>query len=175
LDPVHNAKHAAYGFIHEYGLPVVFASDKPSSAFCYEPTALYTKTRLEQGTSVYHRLTHDNHRILLGAILKGYIYVLKGSDFYEITREDFEVGEWVRSTEWISPHKVAPIEAIEITKPYDWEMLPEYEFLGLENVGEMSVEKYLSLAKDIKVKDAIKTCINKQFEPFVPDALKKYL
>jgi hypothetical protein len=54
-------------------------------------------------------------------------------------------------------------------------MLPEYEFLGLENVGEMSVEKYLSLAKDIKVKDAIKTCINKQFEPFVPDALKKYL
>jgi hypothetical protein len=42
---------------------------------------------------------------------------------------------------------VTPIEKIKITKPYDWEMIPEYEFLGSEYVGEMPAEQYLSLAK----------------------------
>lgn len=175
LDPSFNAKHSAYGSVHEYGVPVVFAGDKPSNAFCYEPTELYKKTREEQGTSVYHRLTHENHQILLGANLHGYIYVLSGKDFYEITREDFEVGEWVRSTEWISDNSVTPIQVIKITKPYDWEMIPEYEFLGKENVGLMSAAKYLSLATDEKVKRAIEECINKPFRPFVPEELKKYL
>ncbi len=175
LDPTYNAKHSAYNSVHEYGVPVVFASDKPSNAFCYEPTELYEKTKAEQGTSVYHRLTHGEHKILLGANLKGYIYVLKGSDFYEVTREDFEIGQWVRSIEWVSPHQVTPIEVIEITKAYDWEMIPGYEFLGLENVGEMSAEEYMTLASDNRVKEAIKECISKPFTPFVPEVLKKYL
>lgn len=175
LDPAFNSKHGAYGSAHEYGVPVVFASDKPSNAFCYEPTQLYVKTRQDVGTSIYHRLTHENHRILLGARLNGYIYVLSGDDFYEIIREDFELGEWIRSTEWISPTKVVPIEAIQITKPYDWEMIPEYEFIGTKYVGEMPVGKYLSLAKDEAVKKAISQCISKPFAPFVPESLKKYL
>jgi hypothetical protein len=156
-------------------VPVVFASDAPSNAFCYEPTDLYTKTRQDVGTSVYHRLTHENHKILLGAHLRGYIYVLSGSNFYEVIREDFEVGEWVRSIEWVSSNKVVPIETIEITKPYDWEMIPEYEFLGTEYVGEMPAEKYLSLAKDEAVKNAIQDCISKPFVPSIPEGLKKYL
>ena len=175
LDPSFNVIHNAYESKHEYGMPVVFASDKPSNAFCYEPTALYTKTREKVGTSVYHRLIHENHKILLGAHLKGFIYVLSGGDFYEVTREDFEVGEWVRSVEWISQNKVTPLEIIEIIKPYDWEMIPEYEFLGTEYVGEMSVEKYLSIAKNEVVKKAVLDCISKPFIPFVPEMLKKYL
>ncbi len=175
LDPAYNAKHAAYGSVHEYGVPVVFASDKPSNAFCYESTEVYSKTREVEGTSVYHRLTHDNHRILLGANLKGYLYVLKGSDFYEVVREDFEIGKWSRSTEWVATDKVTPVETIEITQPYDCEMIPEYEFLGREYVGEMSAERYLSLAKDEKVKRAIQECISKPFVPVVPEVLKKYL
>lgn len=131
LDPSFNTKHVAH-IDNEYGIPVVFALNKPSNAFCYEPTELYTKTRQDIGTSVYHRLTFENHKILLGARLKGYIYVVSGSDFYEVTREDFEIGEWVRSTEFISVKRIIPIEAIEITQPYDWEMIPEYEFLGTE-------------------------------------------
>jgi hypothetical protein len=175
LDPSFNSTHGAYGSMHEYGVPVVFASDEPSNAFCYEPTDLYIKTRQEVGTSVYHRLTHEDHKILLGARLKGYIYVLSGSDFYEVQREDFEIGEWRQSTEWISPNMVTPVEVIEITKPYDWEMLPEYEFLGNEYVGEMPAERYLSLAKNETVKEAIRGCVEKPFTPFIPEALKKYL
>lgn len=175
LDPSFNSKHGAYGGEHEYGVPVVFASDKPSNAFCYEPTDLYVRTRQEVGTSVYHRLTHGNHKILLGAHLKGYMYVVAGSEFYEVTREDFEVGEWVRSIEWISQNKIIPIETIEVTQPYDWEMIPEYEFLGANYVGELPAEKYLSFVKDQAVKEAIQDCIDKPFAPFIPEALKKYL
>jgi hypothetical protein len=175
LDPKCNRKLDAYGSVHEYGVPVVYASDKPSNAFCYEPTESYAKTRDEHGTSVYHRLTHENHKILLGANLKGYIYVLKGSDFFEVVREDFELGKWIRSTEWISPHEVTPIEVIEITKPYDWEMLPEYEFLGTAHVGEMSAKEYLALAKDESVKLALQDVIKNPFVPYIPESLKKYI
>lgn len=175
LDPIFNRRLEAYGSVHEYGVPVVYASDTPSNAFCYEPTELYMKTREKEGSSVYHRLVHENHKILLGARLKGYIYVLSGKDFYEVTREDFEVGKWIRSTEWVSLHKIVPIEAIEITHPYDWEMIPEYEFLGNDYVGEMSAEKYIKLANDEKVKNAIQFCIAKPFVSFVPERLKKYL
>lgn len=175
LDPSFNTRHSAYGSVHEYGIPVLYASEYPSNAFCYEPTELYTKTKKEIGTSVYHRLTHNNHKILLGARLKGYLYILPGKDFYEVVRNDFEVGKWIRSTEWISIKKIIPIEVIEIKQPYDWEMIPEYEFLGTDLVGEMSAEKYLSLAKDERVKKAIRDCISKPFVPFVPEILKKYL
>lgn len=175
LDPTYNALHSAHGGVHEYGVPVVFAADRPSNAFCYEPTEIYAKTREEQGTSVYHRLIHGNHKILLGARVKGSIYVLSGKDFYEVIREDFEVGEWVHSTEWISSNSVTPIESIEITKPYDWEMIPEYEFLGNDYVGEMRAETYLSIATDESVKNAIRECISKPFVSFIPEALKKYL
>lgn len=175
LDPSFNAKYAAYGSVHEYGVPVVFASSKPSNAFCYKPTELYERTRSTQGTSVYHRLVHENHKILLGAQLQGYLYILSGKDFYEVTRKDFEIGTWIQSTEWISDKKVTPIERIEILKAYDWEMLPEYEYLGSEYVGEMDAEKYISLAKDERVKKAIKDCISKPFVPFVPEQLKKFL
>lgn len=174
LDPKYNRKLEAYKS-HEYGVPVVYASDIPSNAFCYETTPLYTETREKYGTSVYHRLTHGNHKILLGTNLKGYIYVLAGSDFLETVRDDFERNEWVRSVEWVSTHEVTPIEIIEITKPYDWEMIPEYEFLGTEHVGEMTSEEYLSLAKNESVKQAIRQCISQPFVPFIPEALKKYI
>jgi hypothetical protein len=100
---------------------------------------------------------------------------LPGKDFYEVLREDFEVGIWTRSTEWISDKKVTPIEKIKITKPYDWEMIPEYEFLGSEYVGEMPAEQYLSLAKNEGVKRAIRECIDQPFVPFVPEKLRKFL
>ena len=174
LDPRYNKKLELYGSVHEYGLPVVFASDKPSNAHCYLPTAQYLKAREEAGISVYHRLTHGGHRILLGAQLQGYIYVVLGKDFYEVTREDLELGEWRRSVEWVSPHHVVPIERIAITRAYDWEMLPEYEYLGQDYVGEMPAEQYLALATDDVVKEAIRTCISQPFVPFVPDELKKY-
>jgi len=161
--------------VHEYGIPVVYASDKPSNAYCYQPTELYEETRKKEGMSVYHRLTHGDHKILLGAKLKGYIYVLSGKDFYEVVREDFETGKWIRSVEWISPHEVTPIDSIELDKPYDWEMIPEYEFLGTEYVGELSAEEYLRHAKDEQVKKAIQNCIEKPFTPFVPEKLKKYI
>jgi hypothetical protein len=175
LDPMFNRKLDAYGSVHEYGIPVVYASDKPSNAFCYAPTELYEETRRKEGNSVYHRLTHENHKILLGANLKGYIYVLSGKDFYEVTREDFETGKWIRSVEWISPYEVIPVDSIEITKPYDWEMIPEYEFLGVEYVGELSVKEYLLRAQNPLVKNAIETCIEKPFVPFIPEKLKKYI
>jgi hypothetical protein len=60
LDPSFNSVHSAYTSLYEYGVPVVFASDKPSNAFCYEPTELYIKTRQDIGTSVYHRLIHNS-------------------------------------------------------------------------------------------------------------------
>jgi hypothetical protein len=175
LDPKFNRKLDAYGSVHEYGIPVVYASDKPSNAFCYTPTELYEETRRREGNSVYHRLIHENHRILLGADLKGYIYVLSGKDFYEVTREDFETGKWIRSVEWISPHEVVPVDSIEITQPYDWEMIPEYEFLGAQYVGELTAKEYLFHAKNPLVKQAIEACIEKSFVPFIPDKLKKYI
>ena len=175
LDPKYNSKHSAYEMVHEYGVPVVFASDKPSNAFCYEPVQLYKETRESVGTSVYHRLIHGDHKILLGAVLKGCIYVLDGSDFYEVIRDDFELGQWTRSTEWISTKKVTPIDVIEISDPFDWEMLPQYEFLGKDYVGVMPAEKYLSLSKDPEVKKAILDCINKPFLSIVPVGLNKYL
>jgi len=175
IDPQFNTTHSAYNSKYEYGIPVVYASDKPSNAFCYEPTELYIKTKQSVGTSVYHRLIHKHHQILLGAKLRGYIYVLSGKDFYEITREDFEAGEWVQSIEWISTEKIFPVDKIKIVEPYDWEMIPEYEFLGIDHVGTISVEKYLSLAKDEVVKSAILEYIHKPFKSVIPEGLKKYL
>ncbi len=81
----------------------------------------------------------------------------------------------MRSTEWISDKKVTPVEQIEISKPYDWEMLPEYEFLGLEYIGEMEAERYISLASNEEVKKAIRGCISKPFTPFIPEQLKRFL
>lgn len=54
-------------------------------------------------------------------------------------------------------------------------MVPEYEFLGIDHVGTISAEKYLSLAKDELVKSAIRECIHKPFNSVVPEELKKYL
>lgn len=136
---------------------------------------MYEKTREKEGTSVYHRLLQGNHKILLGAHLKGYIYVLSGKDFYEVVREDFETGKWIRSVEWISSHEVVPIDSIEVTKPYDWEMIPQYEFLGTEYVGELSAEGYLRHAKDENIKKVIQALIEKPFVPFIPEKLKKYI
>ena len=174
LNPQHNRVLGAYG-VHEYGIPVIYASDKPSNAFCYESTELYQQTKEKYGTSVYHRLINGNHKILLGAKLKGYIYVLSGKDFYEVTREDFEIGKWIKSTEWITDKEVKPVDVIEIIEPYDWEMIPEYEFLGDEYVGELSAEEYLAFAQDDKVKEAIREVIEKDFTPVVPVGLKRYL
>jgi hypothetical protein len=172
IDPAYNRSISTE---HEYGIPVIFASKEPSNAFCYKPTIFYKELRDSRGISVYHRLFSQNHKILLGAELYGYIYVVSGKDFYEITREDFEVGEWVVSIEYISIVPVTPIESITIEKPYDWEMIPDYEFLGEAYVGEMSAEKYLSLATDPVVKEAIRQCIAKPFVSTIPDALQKYL
>lgn len=175
LDPKFNLKKKAFGNVHEYGIPVVFAGDKPSAAFCYTMTTKYSREKAKVGDSVYHRLFYKDHKILLGAKIGGYIYVLKGSNFYEVRRKDFENGKWEISTEWISPNIIRPIEKIKISKPFDWEMLPEYEFLGKRFVGFIKAEQYLKLAKDKKVTDAILKLISKPFVPTIPVKLKKYL
>jgi hypothetical protein len=175
FDPKYNSKLASYGNVYEFGLPVVFATNEPSNAFCYKPTEKYKKTRKEHGKSVYHRLTHKNIKILLGANLHGFIHVIPGDDFYEVVRDDFEVGKWTRSTEWISINKIKPIDVIPITKPYDWIMIPEYEFIGYKYVGQMTAKKYLSIATDDTTKNAIQNIINKPFTPYINPKLKKYM
>ncbi len=175
LDPKYNSKKNAFGGVHEYSLPVVFATEKPSAAFCYTMTKKYSDTKKRVGNSAYHRLYYKDHNLLLGTKIGGYIHVLRGEDFYEIKRKDFENGKWETSTEWISDKKVKSIESIKVIKPFDWEMIPKYEFLGSQYVGLMKVQEYLKLAKDEKVKNIIVKTVSKPFIKTIPEKLKKYL
>ncbi len=173
LDPSFNSQIGKGG--HELGVPIVYASSKPSDAFCYTPIKAYRNQRRKSGKSVYYRLLSGKRKILLGAKFGGYIYVCKGSDFYEIIRMDFENGKWIRSTEWVSYKKVEPIETVKISKPFEWECIPTYEFIGYDKVGNLNVKEYLKYAKKTEVIEKIKSKLKEKFIPKMPKELKKYI
>lgn len=172
LDPSHNTKIGLKG--HELGVPVVYASKLASDAFCYTPIESYKKQRKKLKKSAYYRITYKNRKFLLGANFGGYIYVCKGSDFYEIKRKDFENNKWVISTEWITDKKVKPLVKIKISKPFEWECIPAYEFIGYHKVGELPASEYLRYVKDEKIKEKIKKYLKTKFNPVFPKKLKKY-
>ncbi|MFN7161062.1 MAG: hypothetical protein ACK4NC_05680 [Candidatus Gracilibacteria bacterium] len=158
---------------YEFGEPVVFGHTTPSGMFCYEPTEQYQSYK-EKYRFVFHRLYYKNRHILLGAKLKGFIYVFLGQDFYRIEREDWEIGKWEKGVEYISTKEVTPIDKIPILAPYDCEMLEAYEFLGQEYVGLMSAQEYIKLAKDPYVCKEIQTLLDTPFIPVFPKGLEKY-
>ena len=63
------------------------------------------------------------------------------------------------------------MKKVKIEKPIDFENIKEYEYLGKENIGLISPRKYLKLAKDEKVKNAIKKSMKRKFEPYIPKEL----
>ena len=158
LDPSYNSKKS-YG--HEYGVPVVFAGDAPSSAFASNPTAEYQDVKNKINNSVYHRLIDEmtGRKALLGHTPGGYLYKLPASAFTQIDREDNELGKWTKSTEYVSNRAVKPI-SVTAMKSTDVDAIPEYEYLGEDFVGEMPAQQYLKRAKNPKVIAAIKAWLN---------------
>jgi len=160
--------------VYEYEKPTIHAFDKITNEYCFEPIGKYKKI-LKSGISwAHHKLKFKNRVIFLGTKLKGYIYVLDGSQFYKIVRKDFECGRWRKSIEWVSYKKLKPIKKIEVIKPIDIENIKEYEFLGKEYVGLMDSEDYLKLVKDKKVAKAIKIKLKENFKPWIPKGLEKF-
>jgi len=159
LDPKFNQK---YNYGYEYGDQVAYAADKPSSAFTNTPTPEYLAMKEKIKNSVYHRLIDPStgRKLLLGHTPNGYMHVFPASHFKKITREDKELGQTITSSEYVSDKPVKPLRTYKMRKR-DVDAIPEYEFLGEENVGEMNVQDYLSKAKDPKVISAIKAWINK--------------
>lgn len=161
--------------IYEYNKPTIHAFDYVTNEYCFKPVGNYKKV-LDSGIFwAHHKLKLKDRILFLGTRLKGYIYVLDGSKFYEVIRKDFECGKWRKSTEWVCYQKIKPLKKIKILGPIDVENIPEYEFLGLEYVGLMKPEKYLKLVKDPKIKLVIGREINKDFKPWSSSELKKYL
>ena len=160
LDPKFNSKKH-YGY--EYGVPVVFATDKPSSAFTATPTPEYLALKNKINDSIYHRLIDPatGRKLLLGHNPTGYMHVLPASSFKYITREDKELGQYITSNEYVSEQPVKPLRSYKMRKR-DVDAIPEYEFLGEDNVGEMNVQDYLTKAKDPKVILAIQNWLNKR-------------
>lgn len=158
---------------YEYKKPTIHAFDYITNEYCMEPVGEYKKV-LRTGISwAHHKLKLKKRTIFLGTKLKGYIYVLDGRDFYEIIRKDFETGQWKITKEYICYKKIKPIKKVKIKKPIDFENIREYEYLGKENIGEISPKKYLKLAKNQKVKDAIKKVMKRKFTPYIPKELRK--
>lgn len=160
---------------YELGIPVIFGSVKPSDAFCKKPTKQYQELRNKLKDSIYYRLTSKGRKLLLGHTFGGYIYVCNGGDFVEIVREDFENKKWTRSKEWLALNPVKPIDIIKIEKSFDWECIPEYQFIGAEHVGSLPVKEYLKYCSDKKVIQAIQEKLLEQFKPVFPKQLKKYI
>lgn len=172
LDPTFCRKvNGAY----EYGKPTIHAFDYTTNEYCFIPVGNYKKA-LESGISwAHHKLKLKDRVLFLGTKLKGYIYVLDGSQFYKVVRKDFECRKWRTSTEWICYHKIKPLKKIKILGPIDVENIPEYEFLGKKYVGLMKPEKYLKLVKNQKVRLAIEKKIKEKFKPWSSNELEKYL
>ncbi len=172
LDPKHCMKIDEK---YEHGKPTVHAFDYATNEYCFKPVGNYKKM-LDKGVSwAHHKLKLKDRILFLGTKLIGYIYVLDGTKFYEIIRKDFMNGKWISAKEYISYKKVKPIKKIKINKPIDIENIKEYEYLGKENVGLISPKKYLKLAKNEKVKNAVKNAIKRKFVPYIPNELKEYV
>jgi len=170
LDPIHcKTVNGEY----EYGRPTIHAFDHITNEYCMEPVGEYKKV-LDSGVDwAHHKLKLKDRVIFLGTKLKGYIYVVDGKDFYEIIRKDFARGKWKTAKEYVCFKKIKPIKKIKIKKPIDVEHIKEYEYLGRENIGKISPRKYLELAKNNKVKIAIKKAIGRKFTSHVTKELKK--
>jgi hypothetical protein len=161
--------------VYEYDKPTIHAFDYVTNEYCFQPVGGYKKV-LDSGISwAHHKLKLKDRVIFLGTKLKGYIYVLDGSQFYEVVRKDFECGKWKKSTEWIFYKKIKPIKKIKILGPIDVENIKEYEYLGSENVGLMSPKRYLKLVKNEKVAKAINKKIKEKFKPWNSAELRKFL
>lgn len=156
---------------YEYGKPTTHAFAKITNEYCFEPIGDYKKM-LDSGVCwAHHKIKLKNRILFLGTKLKGYIYVLNGKDFYEIIRQDFMNGKWRTAKEYVSFKKIRPIKKIKIKAPIDVENIPEYEYLGEKYVGFISPKKYLKLAKDRKVKEAIKKAMKRKFTPWISNEL----
>jgi hypothetical protein len=160
---------------YEHGKPTVHAFDYVTNEYCFKPVGNYKKI-LDEGVSwAHHKLKLKDRILFLGTKLIGYIYVLDGTEFYEIIRKDFMNGKWRTAKEYISYKKVKAIKRIKVNGPIDVENIKEYEYLGKENVGLVSSKKYLKLAKNEEVKNAVKNAVKRKFAPCIPNELKEYI
>lgn len=174
LDPQKNKNVYGEGG-YEFGSPVVFARAKPTDDFCKLYSHDYIKVRKNISGRIYHNLTYKGRTLHLGSKHHGYIYVLEGQNFFEMTYEIFQLGKWSKYKEWVSFFSVKPIESIKIEKPFEWDKIKEYEFLGKEYVGKLSAKKYLSLVKNNKVKKAVTNWMINEPKKVLPMELKKYI
>jgi hypothetical protein len=177
LDPA-LATTRAYGF--EYTVPVVFASEDPSSLFTSEPVGAHKKLvddSLAAGKGyprVYHMVTDGDRQIYLGSKQKGFIHVVKSDGFYKAHRRLLKSGKWVDIHEIVSPSKVEVVEAIPVA-PLDWESTPHYEHIPALAGRTVSVQEYLDHVKDPTVREGIEAHLAKPFVPGTPEELEKYL
>jgi hypothetical protein len=174
LDPQKNKNVYGEGG-YEFGIPVVFARAKPTDDFCKLYSYDYLKVRKNTPGRIYHNITYKSRTLHLGSKHHGYVYVLEGSNFFEMTYEIFQLGKWNKYKEWISFFPVKPIERIKIEKPFEWDKIKEYEFVGNEYVGQLPAKKYLKLVKDNKVKKAVVNWMENDTKKVLPVELKKYI
>ncbi|MFO0743532.1 MAG: hypothetical protein U0469_00550 [Candidatus Paceibacterota bacterium] len=174
LDPQKNKNTYGEGG-YEFGSPVVFARAKPTDDFCKVYSKDYLKVRKNISGRIYHNLIYKGRTLHLGSKHYGYIYVLEGFDFFEMTYEILQLGKWNKYKEWISFFPVRPIERIKIKKPFEWDKIQEYEFVGKKYVGKLPAKKYLKLVKENKVKKAVSAWIKNETKKSLPVELKKYI
>ncbi len=161
----------------EFGRPFVLAVDYPSNKFCYTKVPAFEQATQEHGRA-FHRIKYGERHFLLGANLEWFLYVLPWDQFYEVVREDRENGKRQRDVEYIAFDPITPIETIEIKTERDCEMIPAYEFLGIEHVGTMTREEFQEICiKQGKQQllDEVKKYIEKPFEPTTPRKLLDYI
>jgi hypothetical protein len=153
LDPAFNTKK---DFGYEYGKPVAFAGESPSTAFTASPTEEYQALKEKLKQSIYHRLIDPatGAKLLLGHHQGGFIHEFDPADFVKVKRRDKEGGKHVESEEYVTTKKVKPKKVYAPTT-FDVDSIPEYEYLGQEHVGEMTVDAYLAKARDKKVIAAV--------------------
>lgn len=174
LDPQKNKNTYNKGG-YEFGTPVVFARAKPTDDFCKLYSSDYIKVRKNISGRIYHNLTYKGRNLHLGSRHYGYIYVIGGKNFFEITFEIFQLGKWNKYKEWVSFFPVKPIEKIKIERPFEWDKIKEYEFVGKEFVGNLAANKYLKLVKNNKVKIAVINWMENNSKKSIPIKLKKYI
>ena len=160
---------------YEYTHPVVFASKTPSSLFTTEEVGEH-KNLVDSGKRrVYHMITEGDRKLYLGTRQAGHISVLDSDGFYEAHRRLFKGGKWVDIYEVVKPSNAKVVESIP-GSPFDWESIPDYEYVPAIGGRTTTLEEYLSHAKDPKVIAGIKEHLAKgPFVPQIPEALKKYL
>ncbi len=174
LDPQKNKNVYGEGG-YEFGSPVIFARAKPTDDFCKLYSSDYLKARKSIPGRIYHNVTYKGRTLHLGSKHHGYIYILEGFNFFEMTYKIFQLGKWNRYKEWISFFPVKPIEIIKIEKPFEWDKIKEYEFVGKEYVGKIAAKQYLKLVKDSKVKKAVINWIKNDTKKLIPIELKRYI